>query len=258
MVALLLVAGAPAGAQGVRLELRPRVGDTLRLRMEQSVEVIATSHVQGRDSTVTMRRTVTLFSRSVIEQVDASGARVLAMADSMLMTDGSARQMRQLGARVTMHVAPDGTTRILDAGGAMTPETAALISQTPAMLPARPVPIGGSWTHSTVMPIPGQPEEAGAGTLAATFHLDSLSHYGDLAFVTMHGTLSRPDGGVMLPRGVRYESSGTLSGTLRVDRRRGWLTDLRATILVRSVLTAQGAPPVNVRTRVTQTVHAEP
>ncbi len=257
LLAVLLVMAMPRllAAQGVRLELRPHAGDTLVMRMQQKVEVIATSRVNGRDSTVSMRRDVTLFSRSVVEGADQAGATIASLADSLLVEEHGVWQSRHLGSRVVMRLEPDGTTRLLDGGDALTSDAIVLLGQMPATLPGHAIRVGERWSHSTTMPIPGQPAGVGAGKLATTFRLDSLSRYGDVAYVSLKGTLSRPDGGVMLPHGVRYESTGTIVGQLRVDRRRGWLTALKATIDVKSVLTASNAAaPVHVTTRIVQTL----
>jgi len=255
VVALVVALPRLAAGQGVRLELRPHSGDTLHLRMQQKVEVIATSKMKGRDSTVSMHRDVTLLSRSAVERVDPSGATIVALADSLVIEEHGVRQARPLGSRVTMRLSPDGTTRVIDGGGALSGDAVALLGQMPATLPDRPISVGERWSHEVAMPIPGQPEGAGAGTLTTTFRLDSMSRYGDVAYVSLHGKLARPDGGVLLPQGVRYESSGTITGHLQLDRRRGWLTALRASIVVRSVLTAAGAAPVHVSTRIVQTLH---
>ena len=261
--ALLLAASgviaAPAGAQGVLLELRPRAGDTLRLRLDQELEMVATQKVGGTDSSVTMGRKLTVFSRSIAQKADALGATVVAVTDSMLVADpaGRTRRVGVPGARASLHIAPDGTTRVLDDGGVLTPEAAALVAQMPATLPGRPVKPGATWSHTAAVPLPGQPEGAATGTLTATFRLDSLSRYGDVAHISMRGTLEQPKGGVS--RGGRhYASSGTVVGVFQVDRRRGWLTSVRATITTRSSVTRPGtdAPPMVVRTRVTQWLRA--
>jgi hypothetical protein len=147
---------------------------------------------------------------------------------------------------------------VLDDGGLMTPEASALVAQMPATLPDRKVVPGATWSHATAVPLPGQSDGPPAGRLTATFRLDSLSRYGDLAYVSMRGTLERPRGGVTLPKGARYESAGTVTGSFQLDRRRGWLTDVRATITMKSVVSqaADGSEPVHVRTRVTQWLRA--
>jgi hypothetical protein len=252
LLALTSLAAPAAGAQGVRLELRPHVGDTVSLRMDQSVETVATQRVRGEDSTVSMQRAVTVFSRSVPLRVDREGTTVLAISDSMIVTDERGRTARLGlgGARASLHVAPDGATKVVDNAGMLSPDAAALVGQMPATLPDGPVQVGATWTHSTAVPLPGG-SEAGAGRLRVTFRLDSLSRYGDVAFVSMQGTVARPRGGA--GGGRTYESDGTVTGALEVDRRRGWLTSMRMTIVTKAALTrAPGEPPVHVRTKITQ------
>ena len=260
LVAALLAPLAPAAAQGVLLELRPHTGDTVRIQLDQDVEVVATRKVGGRDSVVTMRRHLTVHSHSIVMRTDARGATVAAVTDSMLVRedDGGSVRAGFGGASASLLIAPNGTTRVLDDGGLMTPEASALVAQMPATLPGRTVVPGATWSQSTAVPLPGQSDGPPTGRLTATFRLDSLGRYGDLAFVSMRGTLERPRGGVKLPKGGRYESAGTVTGSFQLDRRRGWLTDVRATITMKSVVTqAQtGSEPVHVRTRVTQWLRA--
>lgn len=260
VAALLLAAPRAARAQGVLLELRPRAHDTLRLRLDQELEVVASMKVAGVDSTVTMTQKLTAHSRSIVERTDGRGATIMAVTDSALVRSApGARPRRTMrGARVSVHVAPDGAMKVLDANGTLTPEASAVFAGMPATLPRHPIGVGDSWSHVSTVPIPGQPVGAGGGTLEATFRLDSLSRYGDVAYVSIRGTLSRPTGGVKLPQGHTYVSTGTVLGAMQVDRRRGWLTSMRAVIDVKSVLSppaARGAA-MHVRTRVTQWLRA--
>ena len=216
--------------------------------------MVATRKVRGADSTVTMSRHTIVFSRSVALKNDATGAIVLAITDSMIVREDDGRSVHAgLGARATLHVAPDGGTRVLDDGGMLSRETVALVAQMPATLPRHPVMPGASWAQTTAMPIPGQSAAQATGRLTATFRLDSLSRWGDVAYVSMRGTLERPKGG-KTRGGALYESAGSVVAAFQVDRRRGWLTAVRATITTRSAVTPQGpgAAPVHVDTRVTQ------
>jgi hypothetical protein len=53
--------------------------------------------------------------------------------------------------------------------------------------------------------------------------------------------------------GPDMDMTGTVSGSVTVDRRRGWITDARTLITVRSlVFAAHGGSPIRVRTRITQ------
>ena len=255
----LALAAAPAGAQGVLLELRPRPGDTLQLRLDQEVAMVATQRVRGADSTVAMGRKLTVFSRSIATRADARGATIVAVTDSMLVADDGGRPTRVAAPsqRASLHVAPDGTTRVLDDGGVLSAEATAMVSQMPATLPKHPVEPGASWSHTAEVPLPGQPAGAPTGKLTATFRLDSLSRYGDVAFVSMRGTLEQPREGVKRG-GLHYASTGSVVGAFQVDRRRGWLTGVRATITTRTAVTKPGsdAEPMTVRTKVTQWLRA--
>ena len=79
----------------------------------------------------------------------------------------------------------------------------------------------------------------------------------------MRGTMSRADSRGASALAAGYTTSGTLSGTIQIDRRLGWITDSRSSIVVRSTIAAaparkgepQGAP-MQVRTKITQWIRA--
>jgi hypothetical protein len=131
----------------------------------------------------------------------------------------------------------------------------------PAMLAREPVAVGARWTREMQLPLTGDP--GNLGTVRAIFRLDSLGRNGDVAYISMHGTMSRanPPGGAA--SGGGYATSGTLSGNIQIDRRLGWITDSRSTIIVRSTVAApparKGGPraaPMEVRTKITQWIRA--
>ena len=49
-------------AQSVLLQIRPQLGDTLRMHLSQTVEMTGTNKSRGRDSTIRLRRTSATFS----------------------------------------------------------------------------------------------------------------------------------------------------------------------------------------------------
>jgi hypothetical protein len=66
-----------------------------------------------------------------------------------------------------------------------------------------------------------------------------------------------------LPAGPGYGTSGQLSGAIQIDRRLGWITDSKSSIIVRSSIasnrTRKGEPeraPMEVRTKITQWIRA--
>jgi hypothetical protein len=62
-----------------------------------------------------------------------------------------------------------------------------------------------------------------------------------------------------VPPGARFVTSSVLTGTMQVDRRRGWMTDSRTTVAVHSVATpppGSTAQPVHFRMKITQWLRA--
>lgn len=210
------------GAQTVTLEIRPRVGDTLHLRYDQRIEASDAPNETTVDTSVS---TLLVLSRTIVVGHDKKGTEVVAITDSVDMAPQSAEPARQLlqGRPLHLRVWPDGMMKLesVDTGTAGK-QLRATLSQTPAMLPRSPVRVGREWHCDVQLPLP--PGKGGA--LKATFRLDSLSQNGELAYVSLHGMLRRD--------GSPAVTTGVVTGSLLVDRRRGWLTDSRATIEVTS------------------------
>ena len=90
------------------------------------------------------------------------------------------------------------------------------------------------------------------GMVRATFRLDSLGRNGDIAYISMKGTLSHDH-----RDGSNSELEGWMSGTMQLDRRLAWITDTRAIIDVESMVRpATGGQPMRVRTKITQVLRA--
>jgi hypothetical protein len=111
------------------------------------------------------------------------------------------------------------------------------------------------------IPLTGDPGTL--GSVRATFRLDSLGRNGDVAYISMRGTLSRINGPSAPAAASGYTTSGTLAGSIQIDRRLGWITDSRSTIIVRSTIAAAPgrkgeaqAAPMQVRTKITQWIRA--
>lgn len=268
IVALLLAATAPLAAQGghlVTLRIKPHVGDTLYTRFEQQVEITGTARVGAVDSTMTMRSAMLLLAHIVVQAGDETGTTVITTTDSLSLTGqgvgagttpDAVRQAMQ-GKRVRLHIAPDGSATVEEAPAEIAPDMQAMVSGMPATLPDHPVPVGGTWQTVMSIPVAGR-EAAGArpATLRATYHLDSLARGGDVAYISVHGTITR-DPASEMPQGIRITSSGTIDGSMQVDLHRGWWCDSRAAIALRSVVSplAGSRPPMHVVTRITQWMH---
>ena len=100
----------------------------------------------------------------------------------------------------------------------------------------------------------------GAGEVRTTFRLDSLTAGGRFAWISMKGTLRRDESAPLSRSGDQAGSlSGTLVGSMRLDRRRGWVVATYTEMTVKSTVSTAGAPgaPMHVTVHVTQAMRAE-
>lgn len=265
----LAAAATPADAQPraatgglVSLQLRPKPGEVFRMRLDQDVEVTAVAKQGEGDTTMTVRTNLLVLTRSYVERTDAEGAIVLAITDSVLiLSTGAAgdwidQTMRRLrGQRLRTRLAPDGAMTLLDDGG--DPQLRALVAGMPAMLPREPVALGATWTHTMRIPLAGEQGATLGGELAASFRFDSLSRNGDLAYVSMRGVIRQLKDAEDV-HGLHADVAGTMTGAILVDRRRGWIVDVRTTLQARSTLLPSGipGPPMRFRMKVQQRLRA--
>jgi hypothetical protein len=256
--------GAPsaAGAQNVMLRIRPRVGDTMFTRFEQIVEMTGTRNVHSVDTTMTSRMRMVILSHSLVQASDGRGTSVLAITDSVAIegsgtgagspTETLRRAMQ--GRQARLRITSDGSATLLAASDNVTPEVEAVYSGMPATLPVRPVAVRGRWERSTFIPISQQSDSAHAATLHTRYRLDSLSRDGALAFISVHGTISRENGASVLPQGLRVTTAGTVTGMMSMDRKRGWWVASELTINIQSTVTPASDPgaAMHVHTRIRQ------
>jgi hypothetical protein len=119
----------------------------------------------------------------------------------------------------------------------------------PPVFPHRAVSVGDRWEREMPLPAGGPLGARASAHVRADFRLDSLGQNGEIAFVSMHGEIV-PD---EQPKGLQLD--GNVSGSIRVDRARGWLTESRFSILMKSIFTppaASGMSPMHFVTKVTQ------
>jgi hypothetical protein len=261
----VLIAQA-AGAQAVLLQIRPRVGDTLRMHLSQTVEMTGTTRNQRGDKPSSMTTSIEVFTRAIAQQWTSGGTLMQTITDSVAMnpkTPGSLAELRRRAREakpVWLRVSPDGAMEMVDDGDPHS-ELRQLFGEMPAMLARTPVSIGESWTREMQIPLSSEP--GAMGSVRATFRLDSLGRNGDIAYISMRGSLSRINTPGALPAGPGYGTSGQLSGAIQIDRRLGWITDSKSSIIVRSTIasssTRKGEPeraPMEVRTKITQWIRA--
>jgi hypothetical protein len=238
----------------VLLRLRPRAGDTVRTRFEQSVKFVgrAGGAPAAADAPLAPSGAMVVYAHSVVERADAGGAEITAVTDSVALkasgapahaTEASRRAMQ--GRRTRLRVAPDGSTTVLGAPG----RRAGDAMRFPAALPDGPVAPGAMWARAMTVPwgaarAPGQPAAPHAASHAAStidvwFRFDSLGRGGTLAFLSLRGTVRPPPGEATRRR--RAASPDCSSSTWRAA---GWSTRARP-----SSSTAPSPPRAGSRAR---------
>jgi hypothetical protein len=281
LAVLALAAALAAGARSVEaqksgarklvlLRLAPRAGDTLRTRFEQEVEMSTPARIGGvlgpaGDSTVTRHSSMLVLARSIVEKAGAAGALVVAITDSVVITAAGAdpraleRARRAMqGRRARLRVSPAGASELMDRPAKMSLADPGEVTRGrfPGTLPAEPVAVGATWTRE--MPLPWGGSDRPGGKLQVVFRLDSLGSGGGLAYVSMRGALSREGGPT--PQGGQVATTGTLTGALCVDLRRGWMTDSRSTFVMTTVVTPPAGKarrgPARVKLKVMQRMRA--
>ena len=262
----IVIAPAASAAQPVLLEVRPTAGDTIRLRLEQTVEMRGTTRVGERDSTMSSTSRMAILARAIILSADSGGARVLAITDSVTFEGAKGQQSlpfrrdpRALeGSRVEMRLLPDGSSDILPADPEVMNDFRALMAQMPSTLPRTPVQVGDRWSPVVSVPIATEGGPPRAESIKMTFRFDSLSRNREVAHISMVGEISRKStDSARGPAGT--EMTGTIRGGITVDRKRGWMTDSRAVVTLRSVVPpppGSRAHPMRFELTITQRMRA--
>jgi hypothetical protein len=244
---------ARGGEQRVTLAVRPYPGDAIRQRIEHAVDEQGTMTLSSGDSTIRVSTRTTLVVKSHVDAADSVGVLVTTQVESVTVraTGGKdesrrariAAGMALQGRSLKMKLAPDGGLVVLDDGSGQSVTAlatlAALVDRVPAALPVLAVRERESWTrHMTLAGAPGD-------GIDAQFTLDSLTRYGDLAWISVRG----------LMRDAGADAGASVAGWILIDRRRGWITRSRMLMTMRSTTGAQGTmPPMRFVMRVEQTV----
>lgn len=252
-----------AHAQSVLLQIKPKVGDTLRLRIEQEMELSAVGKVGDSDTTMTMRSSMLMMSRSIVVESDNEGTTVRSITDSVAVDMGAmdprvaslsdqARRSLQ-GKEVRVRFSREGSGAVVEADPDIPRDLQSVFSQLPATFPRHQVAVGSSWKQR--IPIPDAGPGQVAGTLEATFRLDSLTRRGKLAHISMRGTLTRDSTSSPVRGGARLTMTGTVTGYMVLDRSRGWVTDASTEMSMRSHIEqppGSALPPVKMQMRLLQ------
>jgi hypothetical protein len=254
-----------AVGQQVQLQIRPHIGDTLRMHLSQTVEMTGTT--SGRaDSVRSMTTSIEVFTRAIPQQWTSNGTLMQTITDSVAMSPSSPLALADLRRRamqakkVWLRVSTDGAMELVDDSDANS-ELRHLFGEMPAVLSRNTVSVGEKWTREMTIPLSSEPGAVGA--VRATFQLDSLGKNGDIAYISMRGTMYRINTPNAAPAGPGYGTTGQLAGTIQIDRRLGWITDSKSSIIVRSTVAPPPArngegerAPMQVRTKITQWIRA--
>lgn len=263
-VAMCLTSAAGAHGQSILLQIRPRVGDTLHLRLDQQTELTGTRHGNGAPSVPSITTMLRVYSRAIVERRAQAGTYVRAITDSVRVTtsDGATRALgdearRSLeGKAMLLRIAPDGTVALADTSADGSREDVDAVSLMPAAFPRSPIAIGSTWSREMPLPAGGRlaPGAVATGWLHTKFRLDSVTHNGTLAYVSMRGEMSADPDTRLEYGSAPILEKGTVFGTMLVDRVRGWLTESQFTIVAHSIVRARGKSDTLMRfeTRVTQ------
>lgn len=263
--ALIIVSGSAgvAPAQTVQLQIKPQVGDTIRMRLDQQSEMTGVRRTPSGEASAMVLTTMRMFSRAIVEGAAGDGIDVLAVTDSVLFTttDDRTRGATQLlqsqmrGQQMKFHVLPDGSVSMAQADGAPR-EVAQVVSLMPATFPKMPIAVGETWTREMSLPVGTQLGAQLSARLQVKLRLDSLTRNGKLAYVSMRGDM-RPATGPGSASGAVLEK-GLVSGTMLLDQKRGWLKESWFDIVVSSSLkpaSSANAQPIRMQMRITQHMH---
>lgn len=259
-------ASLPAPAQQpVLLQIRPHVGDTLRVHLDQEVAMTGMPAGCGTQSSAlrarpknapgncsdvrSMTTKMEVYSRAIVRNSSRDATDLLAITDSVMTSSGAGKaRLKQPVPRnpVEIRITSDGSVEL--GAGQATDEVKEMFGQMPATLSRRPLAIGEKWIHEMKVPLPEEP--GSLGLVRTTLQLDSLSKGGNVAYISMRGVLSHDH-----PDGSHSDTSGSLTGTMQLDRRLAWITDTHATIDVWTLVrNSASGKPMDVHTRVVQTL----
>ena len=237
-LALTLCVEVAAAQKTVTLQLRPRIGDTVWMRLEQQTELSSRGDIKTKQALATT--TTVTYSRAVVESGVAASTTVVAVTDSIFVLQGAVTKSvvpmtrQPAGQRVRLQIAPDGSmTMPSDNPQKGQTKSASLI---PATFPTTPVSVGDKWMREAALPAGSS--QLGAtivGWVQATFRLDSLTRNGELAWISIDGKLMPDPAGSKLD-GVTTVDDGSVEGYMVLDRNRGWLTESQFTIIAHSTL----------------------
>ena len=266
VVAALAVAGSRAlSAQAVTLRIKPHVGDTLRMRLDQESEMTGVRKMAtGGEGSAMVLTTMRMYSRAIVEGASEAGTTVLAITDSIVTTSTDEKTQaatlqagsKLRGQRVRFRVSPDGMVAMLQDTGPAPREVAQVVSLMPTTFPKGAINVGESWMRDMALPVGNGLGAQVAGRLHVTFRLDSVTRAGELAFVSMRGEMQPASGPGAASDAVLEK--GLVNGTMVIDQKRGWLAESWFSIAMNSAMSlppSTGVLSMRMQMRITQHMH---
>jgi len=208
--------------------------------------------------------TMRMFSRAIVESAAQSSAMILAITDSVDVTTSderarpvAAETQRQLaGRQMRLRLSPDGTVGVAEqqgGGGGVPRAVNELVAVMPASFPRGSVAVGDTWLREMPIPPSASMGVPLGGIVKASFKLDSLSDNGDIAYLTMRGTMHQMTDATAVSDPSAL--TGAVNGSMVVDRRRGWLSESRFLVEMRATVAPIGLArpaPMQFRLKITQ------
>ena len=162
IAALAVAVPRDGSAQAVTLRIKPHVGDTLRMRLDQESEMTGVRKMTtGGEGSAMVLTTMRMFSRAIVEGASEQGTTVLAVTDSIITTSTDEKtraatlqaQSKMRGQRVRFRVSPDGMVAMLQDTGPAPREVAQVVSLMPTTFPKSAINVGESWTRNMSLPV---------------------------------------------------------------------------------------------------------
>ena len=80
----LIIAAGRVWGQSITLQIKPHVGDTLRMRLDQQSEMTGVRRTNTGEASAIVVTSMKMFSRAIVESGSEKGTTVLTITDSVL------------------------------------------------------------------------------------------------------------------------------------------------------------------------------
>ena len=149
--------------------------------------------------------------------------------------------------QMRLKLSPDGTVNIIDPQTKVPKEVTDLVAGMPASFPKGSVAIGDTWLREMAIPPSASFGVPLGGVVRAAIRLDSVTT--DNAYLSLRGNVVQSGTPAASDQGAL---AGTVSGSMIVDRRRGWLSESRFLVQMRATVAPVGAVPMQFRVKISQ------